>query len=1202
MSLRKYGIKHSRKADFIQLPFPVGGIRQFRNTRVNIQYLKARLGNPEVFRKFKQRFGNRIKEITNARSAMIKGVDHDIPIGYEGDMTPQTLTMGPFDIYKEKGADGSYEIVDHNRYLTKQVLGTPTKELGRMFIHAMEREYPKEYKHWAVQSGYDGNPVNPVPDTIIAEAILKKNRVRKFGKLIVRDINAPFIAQYGSMDWNTTQDGCYLDWAHIETGRPYNYLKEKLGDECDVEKLANFFTDEGHPIAFFGPDHRLQIKETRPVNSNHHKQLIAGVINNNHSYPIKNPELLKHIAHMKVGQYLFLARVPKFDGGENQTTIKQASLHPTIIKRFEEKREFPHALKIRAGNVVACQYGDERFYADPDVDMIKETLKRLQPNVPRAVRSQYTYRGQTPGSLAMDLLKDLRITNIQYRKSELSTYDPFESPHVLRAINACWNETMPTHAYDKKLCYTSCVYTRRHPWPVYRVPDDVEPFEPRYDDDGNLWLKCGRYNIKGSVVFLDHKGALIDIGNRWMDVQLAEDLINVGLLKQKQIVEQFIPSFTLPASYFIDLINFLEDCKVSKDFRKSAINRMIGSMGSMTQKTYNGYITNSDDMLLEGYNSVPISEKINVNYQIKEERLFQTHRPIWQAVIDMSYMEVYDLIKKTVGPDTVIHAIKTDAVFLSGVVPEVKIDKGYHPGHIHKEKLKQFRLRDYPEVPIEQYPGKREPIEFTFIKSTDLTPLLEEIKIGGSFLISGEPGVGKSYSVGEISKALTTYIATALSHKAVGRLKAIIDNAVVSAKLFSETASRKRIIRDLMVYDWVIVDEFSMVTKAVWSMISEAHQLGQKFIFAGDMEQLLSPEKNPINPLKHNFFPASKWFVLEYHDKCRCDPKLRAELQKLLHYHDTGEMPNFQVAKPGQHFNTRLAYYKKTVEYLNGKYDDPKRYIATENNQQVYNNELFEKKTEIVDGKEVTRYHSLDRPGRTVNSAKDLKVGYSYTIHKAQSATVKGDFAIHNVKNLTFRLLYTALSRGEKWENVFLTEPLTRIPKREKYNYRKLRSLGEDQNTGYVYALFDKNGKPIYVGSTIAKELDNRRDAHVKNHPDATFEVQYVVRFDDEEELRRQEYKLLRRIYSPTMINKVGTAELKAEAEKELAHNRMKRIVNLEIKKGEVPTIRQTQTEIIVGWKCPKTAKTQKKRFKIGKSIVNARKRAEEYIKNLKSV
>jgi ATP-dependent exoDNAse (exonuclease V) alpha subunit len=92
-----------------------------------------------------------------------------------------------------------------------------------------------------------------------------------------------------------------------------------------------------------------------------------------------------------------------------------------------------------------------------------------------------------------------------------------------------------------------------------------------------------------------------------------------------------------------------------------------------------------------------------------------------------------------------------------------------------------------------------------------------------------------------------------------------------------------------------------------------------------------------------------------------------------------------------------------------------------------------------------------------ISYTTSFKPAYAMTVHKSQGSTIDRKYSIYEYKQMTPRMLYVALTRTTKQDNVSFCEIETDLI-----------------HTGYIYG-YELNGK-FYIGST--KNLNKRKQEH----------------------------------------------------------------------------------------------------------------------------
>jgi len=167
---------------------------------------------------------------------------------------------------------------------------------------------------------------------------------------------------------------------------------------------------------------------------------------------------------------------------------------------------------------------------------------------------------------------------------------------------------------------------------------------------------------------------------------------------------------------------------------------------------------------------------------------------------------------------------------------------------------------------------------------------------------------------------------------------------------------------------------------------------------------------------------------------------------------------------------------KKINEYIIKQNNDKiKKYICTKNIVIKYDND---QKIKVYNSQVI----GAEFYNRINNEFKNLfEPCYAATVYKFQGKTIKEEYNIYDVEKMTFREMYTALSRATKMENIHFDYNSVKdkiFP--NDYNHYIENWIIQKPKHGLIYKLYNENKKWLYAGKTN-RDLQSRFDEHFKN-------------------------------------------------------------------------------------------------------------------------
>lgn len=314
-------------------------------------------------------------------------------------------------------------------------------------------------------------------------------------------------------------------------------------------------------------------------------------------------------------------------------------------------------------------------------------------------------------------------------------------------------------------------------------------------------------------------------------------------------------------------------------------------------------------------------------------------------------------------------------------------------------------------------------------------------------LIEGRAGTGKSHVVKMISKLFGRVKRLAPTNKAALNIKgSTIHKFLKMDKDGLISRHWLDVIKDK--YDYIVIDEMSMITAEIWKRLVELKRSTEiTFILVGDFRQCAPVEDKNIEDYFNH--PAVKYLANYAKVKLTVPHRYDDQLWQLLE--DVNEVNPAEFKSNVCKKN--MCFYNVTRQYVNdllmkqNKPEDAKfieKDASDDYTQDVWlykglqiiarvtqgegdmtvNNESFEV-VEVYESEFVCKSIRANDEGEPIehllhfpyeNFHKCFAVNYCSTTHKSQGDTITEDFTIWDWNRMSKKLRYTAMSRAKKPE------------------------------------------------------------------------------------------------------------------------------------------------------------------------------------------
>lgn len=297
-------------------------------------------------------------------------------------------------------------------------------------------------------------------------------------------------------------------------------------------------------------------------------------------------------------------------------------------------------------------------------------------------------------------------------------------------------------------------------------------------------------------------------------------------------------------------------------------------------------------------------------------------------------------------------------------------------------------------------------------------------------LFTGAGGTGKThYNLKDTGLIRPLYVAT--SHKLVAEKRAEYSvNGEVFEVLINEQAHTFKAKTIWNFYNTLIVDEASQIRNCDMKRLLKLYP-DHKIIICGDIGFQVAPintskDETDGGDIQETIFNHTQEFKQNH--RCKCDVLL-TKLNYLREFIKEGRM----YLKPNDLFKLKAGGQTIYAKDLIGLYKETDSIITGTHKQQEYLTEIVKDsvKNKYAIKKGRGEYHTgdiliQDNIPEEFDKIKDLnkhiKLEHAHTIHSIQGLTLKTKLFIDVrkcVKNMDLRMIYTALSRGQYFKNIY---------------------------------------------------------------------------------------------------------------------------------------------------------------------------------------
>jgi GTPase SAR1 family protein len=641
------------------------------------------------------------------------------------------------------------------------------------------------------------------------------------------------------------------------------------------------------------------------------------------------------------------------------------------------------------------------------------------------------------------------------------------------------------YCIDVNGCRRECLYNNPYNIPLFTVMDMPKKYNSTMKD------------LSRCIIYIESSNYMPLRGNGWYYYPLVKLCLDEGIISHDNIKYVIKASLVTKRDHFN---GFIDWCKTNMgEYSKLCINSMIGFFAIDKESTYWKNIGLTEDIseaynLFIQYSSAFITTRQSsrgdfyvVSKQNKNINI-ETEKEIYNYIIDLEIVQLYKLRKIIEAKGGKILEYKTDSIRfkIDGEFPFKLLDDKNLDGYFYDSECTKpiYKIEHKGKLQVEMKPKYLRTDKFTFQKPSfsiiddvvdnNFEPLVSKIvdELGDCF-ITGIAGAGKTTLINQVKNYLTK---KGLKYNCLcptNISKLLVDGETLDKFLF-KMRSESIILNSI--FDYVIVDEISMVKEMFFKMLSliKRYKPNTKFILSGHYDQFL-PVKDRVGERSENYYKNSGVF----HELCSSNmvelTKCRRSDEKHFNY-----CKNVDSVKPSDYGNKycdlHISWTNKKRIQINRdmmvkKYDEACRDIDLKNieiendNKRKKKNKNFGKlayplkislakyhfsnvsqnvdlfvgvpimaiknKNDVyvngeqfiisnIDNDNIIATSQISGNEITIevkNFQRNFHVAYCITSHKSQGSTFTKPYTIHEWSRLNKRCKYVSLSRSTTWEN-----------------------------------------------------------------------------------------------------------------------------------------------------------------------------------------
>lgn len=693
---------------------------------------------------------------------------------------------------------------------------------------------------------------------------------------------------------------------------------------------------------------------------------------------------------------------------------------------------------------------------------------------------------------------------------------------------------------DIRRCYTAIITNYNDVWNLGGNFDYIKPFRHYAGETPSQLFERilpGEYFVAKVIVM--GRGSIVLPPFYWDHATLKYLLLH-GYISGADITHVMHYDRHLPANAFNAWATEMYKLRGLKkelgdDFEtasKSLVNHTVGCLGSLYKRSTKVGITQDLDtaMATVAGDEMASVHKVGDSYivqQITESMKTNGHYPIYRQIINASIIALDEMIT-ALEPEEIV-CINTDAVKVRGTFNHaaIKPKGGCAVGEFHiEEKEPVLAGRSVAHLTAEAneapwFTLERREVVYVSESDADWDMVL---KRGGNII--GMPGCGKTYQLKSLEAILVSWYAAtpeerkttlyaAYTHAAAKELRrrGIPHVNTIKAALYNGNGGVTHTA--LKNYQRIIIDEYGMTPSQEMGVIMQAKKAYGLIIIAfGDPDQCRAPVDNFVvyerNPL---FLDMCNNYVvcMEYkpgfsrYDNDLYEALMAFKRTRVLDW-DCSEVESYTniVARNHVGKNSKDAVNQRCLtrwvaehgaELVNfGRLKvcvglPMMAYHDTVKELNIYKTQIWTVQS-IAEDAITLRYvdefddHTVSLDKMSFNKTFDHS--FAFTPQKGQGITIQGHYNVYGAEQMSWEVLYTAISRGTKRCHVHVVtksdEPY-RLMSRRVSVPTKLSPHKVQRGTIYDVSL--ENGMH-YIGQVSNRDPDVRLSEHIANPTNKT--------------------------------------------------------------------------------------------------------------------